>query len=199
MTIISENINEASEIHRQHAREFAALRDESFQKSQRCYNSGNKALAKTFSNEGKRYQYQMERKNKEAAEIIFARNNSHRSTDKIDLHGLFVNEAIEKLKDRISTAKRNGKKQLVVIVGKGNNSPNGPKIKPAVNEFARANRIPFRSDFPNPGCILLELSQVDHRHITLEDYDGPSIVDIFRFFINIGSAVVGFVRNLFGW
>lgn len=148
------------EIYRQKAKELAEKRHESFSQSIMFYKSGNKALAKKLSKEGKLYEKQMSKANKKAAELIFTKYNKQQNEDTIDLHGLSVNEAIGKLKERISTAKQNEVKRLIVVVGKGNNNQNGPRIKPAVNSFAIENQLPVTPDFPNHGCIRIELSLV---------------------------------------
>ena len=63
-------------------------------------------------------------------------NNQHSPTGTIDLHGLYVKEAIEKTEEAIAAGQRGGQGELRVIVGKGIHSQGHvAKIKPAVQEL----------------------------------------------------------------
>jgi DNA-nicking Smr family endonuclease len=53
--------------------------------------------------------------------MLIVKNGQLRS-DEIDLHGLFVQEAIEKAEERIDQCKRQGVDHLIIIVGRGNHS-----------------------------------------------------------------------------
>lgn len=66
-------------------------------------------------------------------------NNAASPPGTIDLHGLYVKEAIEKVEEFISAEQRAGQHpELRVIVGKGIHSPGHvAKIKPAVEELMR--------------------------------------------------------------
>lgn len=60
-------------------------------------------------------------------------NNRDSPPGTIDLHGLYVKEAIEKTEQAIMSAQANREGELRVIVGKGIHSPgHHAKIKPAV-------------------------------------------------------------------
>jgi len=60
-------------------------------------------------------------------------NNKHSPPGTIDLHGLYVKEAIERTETAIANAQRSGTEELRVIVGKGIHSQGHvAKIKPAV-------------------------------------------------------------------
>jgi len=62
-----------------------------------------------------------------------AENNKHSPPGTIDLHGLYVKEAIERTETAIANAQRSGAEELRVIVGKGIHSQGHvAKIKPAV-------------------------------------------------------------------
>jgi len=66
------------------------------QESHRVYEEGDHSRAKELSDEGKRHKAEMGRLNKEAEEWIFYRNNTDSTPDEVDLHGLYVHEAIER-------------------------------------------------------------------------------------------------------
>lgn len=86
---------------------------------------------------------------------IFMKNNKNRDLREIDLHHLTVNEAIQKLIERIkSLYSVHSVYKLVVIVGRGIHSENGPVLKPAVFNFARKNDI-CTEVLANPGRIIL--------------------------------------------
>ncbi|KAI9068060.1 DUF1771-domain-containing protein [Trametes sanguinea] len=65
-----------------------------FDEAHRAYESGDGARAKELSNKGKAAQQEMERLNEQAAEWIFRENNTDSGPGEVDLHGLYVKEAI---------------------------------------------------------------------------------------------------------
>lgn len=141
--------------YRKEATKWAIKRDQSFRSSQNAYNRGDGLKAKNDSNLGKHYKKLCDEANKSAANAIFIQMNENRPLTEIDLHGLFVNEAIEKLEDRVIYAINNGVHELDVIVGQGHHSEDGPKIKPSVVMFAENNNIPYIINERNAGCIQL--------------------------------------------
>jgi DNA-nicking Smr family endonuclease len=65
-----------------------------------------------------------------------AENNETQPHGTIDLHGLYVKEAIEQVDKAIAGGQRSGLQELRVITGKGIHSQNHQaKIKPAVAEL----------------------------------------------------------------
>lgn len=150
--------------YRKQAREWASQRDLCFSYASDAFGNGNKEMAKYYSNLGKECRKQMEDANSSAACIIFEINNEELDADEVDLHGLFVNEAIAKLTERIDHARNNGIDKLTVIVGQGNNSETGPKLKPAVTEFAVVNSIPYKLSVTNAGRIELKVKQYNQRY-----------------------------------
>lgn len=140
---------------------WAGKRDKAFRSSQKAYRRGDKEKAKTDSNLGKYYKRQCDEANKIAADEIFYHMNENRPLTEIDLHGLYVYEAMEKLEQRIIDALDNRIRHLDVIVGQGNHSDDGPKIKPSVVEFARNNNIHYIMGSENPGCIRFSFGRTD--------------------------------------
>ena len=113
-----------------------------FERSHEAYQSGDGALAKELSNEGKSHQREMERLNKEASEWIFigmvlcvflflfrelkvlglmifslVENNKDSQPGEIDLHGLYVKEAITYTDRSIQEARSRGDSEIHFIVG----------------------------------------------------------------------------------
>ncbi|CCO29440.1 Smr domain-containing protein C11H11,03c [Rhizoctonia solani AG-1 IB] len=107
-----------------------------FDASQDAYQSGDGAKAKELSNEGKRHKAEMERLNKEASDWIFEQVNLDSAPDELDLHGLYVKEAIERTEAAVEAAQTRGDQQIRIIVGKGLHSQGRvAKLKPAIEEL----------------------------------------------------------------
>lgn len=147
-----------SQEYRDKASRFAEHRSECYRLSKDYYESGNKAMAKEYSLKAKRFQLEVDQMNELAAATIFDFHNQNRPSNIIDLHGLRKNEAIEKLQERINQGNGNG---LTVITGQGIHSNDGISIlKPAVIKFAKRNRIRYKENVPNPGCIRFESAHI---------------------------------------
>ncbi|KAF8919967.1 hypothetical protein CPB85DRAFT_1276204 [Mucidula mucida] len=107
-----------------------------FQQSREVYSQGDGARAKELSNEGKAHQQKMEELNKKASDWIYVENNRDSGPGEIDLHGLYVKEAIAHTDAAIEEAKRRGATEIRLIVGKGLHSNGGAaKIRPAIEEL----------------------------------------------------------------
>ena len=65
----------------------------------------------------------------------------------LDLHGLTKDEAIENLDRFVKGAYNRGQKGVLVITGKGNNSPNEPVLKSAVSGWLRESGKTMVSEF----------------------------------------------------
>lgn len=154
------------ESYRKEAREWASQRDLYFTHASDAFENGDGEMAKYYSNLGKECRKLMEDANSSAAYIIFEINNEDLDDDEVDLHGLFVSEAIAKLTQCIDHARRNDIDELTVIVGQGNNSESGSKLKPAVTEFATVNRIPYEFSRSNAGRIRLKLQHYNRIYRT---------------------------------
>ena len=99
---------------------------------------------------------EMNRKNHQAAELIFSHYNRDQPETTIDLHGLYVSEAVKYLEERVNQCRAKKCQQLTVITGAGNNSVNRiPKIKPEVEAFARKHQLKVTS---YSGHLIFDLS-----------------------------------------
>jgi DNA-nicking Smr family endonuclease len=135
-----------------------------FQESQEAYNRRNGALAKQLSNEGREHQRKMEECNKQASNWIFRENNKASAPDEIDLHGLYVKEAIARADEAITLAKRENRTALRLIVGKGLHSQRGvAKIKPAVEELMEKHHLKAELDPQNAGVLVVEIEAPSDR------------------------------------
>lgn len=131
--------------------------DDNFRHYRDALKIGDGEMAKNYHDAAKYGRKCMKDANDRAADIAFERNNENRPFHIIDLHHLFVTEAIAKLTDRVNDAIIRSMQELTVIVGRGRHSVCGPKLKTAVANYAFKNNIRFGLDPINPGRIELYL------------------------------------------
>ncbi|KAH9485355.1 Smr domain-containing protein [Psilocybe cubensis] len=138
---------------RAQANEHGDLMAKCFRESHEAYSRGDGALAKELSNEGKDHQRKMEQLNKQASDFIF-----DSKPGEVDLHGLYVKEAIFRADQAIQQAKQRGQPQINFIVGKGLHSQGGvAKIKPAIEELIQRHNLVARIDPNNTGVLIVML------------------------------------------
>ncbi|WWC72848.1 uncharacterized protein I206_106812 [Kwoniella pini CBS 10737] len=129
-----------------------------FAQSQQAYQSGDGERAHELSVQGKSHQKKQDDLDDEASSWIFNENNKSSPADTIDLHGLYVKEAIEKVEFAITSSQRSGLEELNVIVGKGIHSQGGrAKIKPAVEELMAKYNLSAHVDPENTGVLIVDL------------------------------------------
>ncbi|KAI0785586.1 DUF1771-domain-containing protein [Abortiporus biennis] len=156
----------------QHNEEYMALRAKAneegdemsrcFEEAHQAYSSGDGAKAKELSNEGKRHQAEMERLNRKASEWIYIENNKDSNPGEIDLHGLYVKEALSFTERAIEDARRRGDSEVHLIVGKGLHSNGGrAKIRPAIEELMQKERLIAEIDPNNAGVLIVSLDGHD--------------------------------------
>ncbi|KAI0743849.1 hypothetical protein C8Q80DRAFT_1106419, partial [Daedaleopsis nitida] len=154
----------------QHNEHYVALRaranaagDEmarNFDEAHRTYESGDGARAKELSNAGKAAQREMERLNEEAAAWIFRAERSAYKQDskpgEVDLHGLYVKEAIQYTEKSIEEARGRGDTEVRLIVGKGLHSTNHvAKLKPAIEDLMNKQGLIAELDEQNSGVLIV--------------------------------------------
>ncbi|KAF8813573.1 DUF1771-domain-containing protein [Phlegmacium glaucopus] len=141
-----------------------------FQQSHEAYARRDGALAKDLSNQGKEHQRKMEELNKQASDWIFIENNKDSKPGEIDLHGLYVKEAISRADQCIQLAKSNGTSQIRLIVGKGLHSHGGvAKIKPAIEELIQKHKLVAQLDPNNQGVLIVYLDSSSSHGIGAEE------------------------------
>ncbi|KAK0212950.1 cytoplasmic protein [Desarmillaria ectypa] len=127
-----------------------------FSESHEAYSRGDGAAAKELSNQGKKHQQKMEELNKEASDWIFIENNRDSEPGEIDLHGLYVKEAIARTDIALEEAKRRGNSEMRLIVGKGLHSRGGTaKIRPAIEKLMRKHQLVAELDPSNSGVLVV--------------------------------------------
>lgn len=136
-------------------------------KAKEAYLRGEHHDAKEFSKQAKKHMRKMKRANKRARDIIFqSKNPPSRRSNVVDLHRLQVKEAEKLLLRRMNQAKAEGEELMIVIVGKGNHSLEGAKIKPAVEKLCQDRDLRCPKD-ENQGRI----------QILLEDYEPEDVLE----------------------
>ncbi|KAL7281248.1 hypothetical protein ACG7TL_004556 [Trametes sanguinea] len=129
-----------------------------FDEAHRAYESGDGARAKELSNKGKAAQQEMERLNEQAAEWIFRENNTDSGPGEVDLHGLYVKEAIRFTDKSIQEARARGDSKIRLIVGKGLHSSGGvAKLKPAIEELIQKHGLVAELDEHNAGVLIVNI------------------------------------------
>ncbi|KAJ7594784.1 cytoplasmic protein [Mycena floridula] len=142
---------------------------QAFQRSHEAYAQKDGAGAKELSNQGKEHQRQMERLNKEASDWIFIENNKDSKPGEIDLHGLYVREAIAHTDAALQEAKQRGDSEVRLIVGKGLHSQGGAaKIKPAIEELMQKHQLVANLDPHNSGVLIVRIN-ADGRGVDPEE------------------------------
>ncbi|THH00153.1 hypothetical protein EW026_g2341 [Hermanssonia centrifuga] len=145
---------------RTRANEEGDAMSKSFEESHQAYARGDGALAKELSNKGKAHKAEMEKLHREASEWIFTQNNTDSKPGEVDLHGLYVKEAVSFTERSIQEAQRRGDTELHLIVGKGLHSRNGAaKIKPAIEELM--SNLIAELDPQNAGVLIVSLDGRD--------------------------------------
>ncbi|SJL14224.1 uncharacterized protein ARMOST_17680 [Armillaria ostoyae] len=118
----------------------------------------------------------MEQLNKEASNWIYLENNRNRKPGEIDLHGLYVKEAIAYTDAALKEAKLRGDSEIRLIVGKGLHSEGGAaKVGPAIQNLMRKYQLVADFDLSNSGVLVVRLNgltpirhrqrlNISHRH-----------------------------------
>ncbi|TGZ79469.1 DUF1771-domain-containing protein, partial [Ascodesmis nigricans] len=128
-----------------------SLADEHFQEahslsqqSQAAYHRGDKALASSLSQQSKAARAKAESLNADAAAAVFASHNPRYPGEyaEIDLHGLFVSEAVERVEEHLVQCRQRGVQRTRIITGRGLHSSGGvAKIKPEVMRLMQSQGI----------------------------------------------------------
>ncbi|KAG2368410.1 hypothetical protein BDR07DRAFT_69275 [Suillus spraguei] len=132
---------------------------ECFRQSHEAYSRREGALAKELSEKGKKHKCTMEALNAEASAWIFRENNSDRKPGELDLHGLYVKEAISYSDKAIKEAQQRGDSQIRFITGKGLHSNDRVgKIKPALEDLVKQLNLSVEVDPQNAGVLIVQLA-----------------------------------------
>eukprot|EP01038_Epipyxis_sp_PR26KG_P011413 gene11413-15296_t len=140
---------------REAAAKHAGLRGKYFDEAKAAFESGKKKEAKELSEEVKNQGVLLEQANARAVEVILKQQNLD-SSESIDLHGLYVAEAVEAAKQFILKS-ASKKDSIEIITGAGLHSANGPLIKPAILKLCEENKWRLKKK-DNDGSFILYFS-----------------------------------------
>ncbi|KAI8949465.1 hypothetical protein F4801DRAFT_402809 [Xylaria longipes] len=134
------------------------------QRAHEAYERGDGAGAKQLSNDGKAHAAEGDKLNKEAGKQIFNRVNKDRKPHTIDLHGLYVHEAVDFTTERIREDQSKGETYLHVIVGQGHHSVDHKQhIKPAIEALCENLGLEYETE-ENAGRIYVKLPPLMSQH-----------------------------------
>jgi len=143
---------------RARAKQEGDLMAQCYRQSQEAYERRDRARAKALSDEGKRHALKMDKLNATASATVFKENNQDKDACEVDLHGLYVKEAITYSEKAITNARRKGDNEIRLIVGQGNHSEGGvSRLKPAIQEDMQMRGHHVEVDPRNPGVLLVRL------------------------------------------
>ena len=115
-----------------------SLAKEFDQKSKEAARNLNFEEARKFWKISEIHRERKEEEKQKAEAAIFEKNNKFRRFNVLDLHGLFVEEAIHRLKQFLAKHEMLRTRTVTVITGRGLHSRDGvPKIKPRIIDHIR--------------------------------------------------------------
>lgn len=141
---------------RSEAQFYAEERNKFLSESKKEYENGNKSKAKELSNQGKEAGLKIEELNKQACQVILNYRNNGHDENYLDLHGLYLEEALNAFKERLNLLQmKNLTNEIIfeVIPGAGNHSKNKAVIKPKVIEELQIRKLRFEEK--NAGSLLV--------------------------------------------
>ncbi|KAH9019029.1 hypothetical protein EDB85DRAFT_1820114, partial [Lactarius pseudohatsudake] len=104
------------------------------------------------------HESEMKELDERAAKIFFRENNKVSVDGEIDLHGLYVAEAIQVAEDQVEIARWRGDEVVHFIVGKGLHSGTGEaKIRPALEDLFTELGLDHSLDPHNTGVLVVLL------------------------------------------
>ena len=142
---------------RDEARDHARVRNVCYEQATNAFLSGNKALAKELSRQGREAAAKMSAAHADAAANIFATRGGGRG-GMIDLHGLHVTEALSILRRELPRLRDSGEPYAHVLVGTGHHtvgSRTPSRLPVAVETFLHQER--WRFSEPQSGLLEVRL------------------------------------------
>lgn len=143
---------------REEARDYARVRNVCYEQATNAYLSGNKALAKELSRQGREAAAKMSEAHEFAASSIYDSRGGGKD-GVIDLHGLHVAEAISLLRRELSRLRSSGYMHAQILVGTGHHtvgSRTPSRLPIAVETFLHEQRMGFSE--PQSGLLQVRLN-----------------------------------------
>ncbi|KAH9083548.1 hypothetical protein EDB83DRAFT_27060 [Lactarius deliciosus] len=153
-----ENLAFAKKLRKQ-ARRKGREMSEAYRRAESARRKGRFGVAHTHTQDAIAHESEMEKLDERAAKIFFRENNKNRREDgEIDLHGLYVAEAIQVAEDQVQIARWRGDEDVRFIVGKGLHSGTGEaKIRPALGDLFTERGLEHSLDPYNTGVLVVLL------------------------------------------
>ncbi|KAH9002120.1 hypothetical protein EDB86DRAFT_2827547 [Lactarius hatsudake] len=153
-----ENLAFAKKLRKQ-ARRRGREMSEAYRRAESARKKGRFRVAHTHTQDAIAHESEMEKLDERAAKIFFRENNKNRREDgEIDLHGLYVAEAIQVAEDQVQIARWRGNEDVRFIVGKGLHSGTGEaKIRPALEDLFTELGLDHSLDPHNTGVLAVLL------------------------------------------
>lgn len=142
---------------RDEARDYARVRNVCYEQATNAYLSGNKALAKELSRQGREAAAKMSEAHSLAANSIYSSRGGG-SDGVIDLHGLHVAEAVTLLRRELPRLQTSGYSLARILVGTGHHtvgSRTPSRLPVAVETFLQEQR--WRFSEPQSGLLEVRL------------------------------------------
>lgn len=143
--------------YRKLALETFRYRDEIKVRSKEAFLNGNRALAYELSGEAQSLYTKASQYNALAAERIFYHYNPSLTSTTVDLHGLYIKEAIYYFGQHLQRCINRGEKRMEIVVGMGKQSASdGHKVGPAIIELCKQLDV-FVCLSQNRGLLLVRV------------------------------------------
>jgi len=120
---------------------------------------GDYETARTHNQDAIAHESEMKSLDKRAAKIIFKEKNKALKEGTVDLHGLYVMEAIDCAKRELQSAIYRNDDTVCFIVGKGLHSDGGlSKLRPRLAELCDERGLTYSLDPRNAGKLIVQLN-----------------------------------------
>ena len=149
--------SDAYKKYRAEAEEHAQRMKQCFSEAHIEYEDNHKGQAKHLSDDGKKHQHEMDAANARAVlEVINPQNLD--INDTIDLHGLYVKEAVSETKKFVeNNTKTKRHDRVFLITGQGHHSktPEHSVVKDAILQLAKESKWNIVQEANNPGKFII--------------------------------------------
>lgn len=132
---------------REEADIYATERDNLLDQAQIAFDCNDLPAAKELSDKAKVQHALYQEANKVAADVIFTTNNARVADHEIDFHGLYVEETIERLLERIEKDRERNSTNLTIIYGQGernNDAETEREVILAVTQLLKEKKMAFK-------------------------------------------------------
>lgn len=153
----AEDKKKAMELRNQAKRSAQNMRD-ARDRAKLAHRMGDRQAGSEYRQAARAHESAMKNSDKRAAEILFRANNKAHKEGMVDLHDLYVAEAVEYAKKELQSAIYRKDDTVFFIVGQGRHSEGGvPKLRPALEELFDERRLKYSLDPVNAGKLIVYL------------------------------------------